>query len=308
MNTRTSLLAVAAFTALAGAALSSTSALAWGAGHFAEPNNPGPGFGGAPNPAATHPDPHVPGATIPPAGSASRPGCHAFWCSPHHFGNGSSNPPTTGSLSTPAGGGASNPPGGGASNPPGGGTSKPPGGGTWTPGPSAGGGSSPNPPGNGPSWNPGNGTGGGNGGVWGPNHRPCGYAGCGAGGWPRRVWGPNGYPTPTVYVPPPTYTVPAPTYTAPAPTYTVPAPTYTVPAPTYTTPAPTYTAPAPTYTAPAPNHTQAPAQPVGNCNCLTKSYMQDGTVVFADVCTKETAMALPASYQQGQAGYAPTPN
>jgi hypothetical protein len=28
--------------------------------------------------------------------------------------------------------------------------------------------------------------------------------------------------------------------------------------------------------------------------------MQDGSVVFADNCTKETAMAAPAGWQQGQ--------
>jgi hypothetical protein len=46
-------------------------------------------------------------------------------------------------------------------------------------------------------------------------------------------------------------------------------------------------APAPIYdagvTAPAP----------ATCNCLTKNYMPDGTVVFADQCTKESAAAAP---------------
>jgi hypothetical protein len=43
----------------------------------------------------------------------------------------------------------------------------------------------------------------------------------------------------------------------------------------------TVTAPVETATAPAP------------CNCLTKQYLQDGTVLFTDLCTKEEAMATP---------------
>jgi len=38
------------------------------------------------------------------------------------------------------------------------------------------------------------------------------------------------------------------------------------------------------------------------CNCLTKSYTQDGAVVFKDLCTKEMAMnppQAPAPIQQG---------
>ena len=36
-------------------------------------------------------------------------------------------------------------------------------------------------------------------------------------------------------------------------------------------------------------------QPVvgNNCNCLTKEYLKDGSVLFKDVCTKEAAMATP---------------
>jgi hypothetical protein len=30
-----------------------------------------------------------------------------------------------------------------------------------------------------------------------------------------------------------------------------------------------------------------------NCNCLTKEYLQDGSVLFKDLCTKEAAMATP---------------
>jgi hypothetical protein len=31
----------------------------------------------------------------------------------------------------------------------------------------------------------------------------------------------------------------------------------------------------------------------GNCNCLTKEYLEDGSVLFKDLCTKEAAMATP---------------
>jgi hypothetical protein len=30
------------------------------------------------------------------------------------------------------------------------------------------------------------------------------------------------------------------------------------------------------------------------CNCLTKQYLEDGSVLFNDICTKEAAMATPA--------------
>ena len=43
----------------------------------------------------------------------------------------------------------------------------------------------------------------------------------------------------------------------------------------------------------APAVTQAPAP----CNCLTKQYLQDGSVLFTDLCTKEQAMATPAELQ-----------
>jgi hypothetical protein len=33
----------------------------------------------------------------------------------------------------------------------------------------------------------------------------------------------------------------------------------------------------------------------GTCSCLTKSYLQDGTVVFTDQCTNESATAAPAT-------------
>jgi hypothetical protein len=33
--------------------------------------------------------------------------------------------------------------------------------------------------------------------------------------------------------------------------------------------------------------------PPGPCNCLTKRYLEDGSVLFKDVCTKEAAVATP---------------
>jgi len=36
----------------------------------------------------------------------------------------------------------------------------------------------------------------------------------------------------------------------------------------------------------------APA-PTGPCNCLTKKYLEDGSVLFKDICTKEAALARP---------------
>jgi hypothetical protein len=32
----------------------------------------------------------------------------------------------------------------------------------------------------------------------------------------------------------------------------------------------------------------------GPCTCLTKQYLQDGSVMFKDICTKESALATPA--------------
>ncbi len=33
--------------------------------------------------------------------------------------------------------------------------------------------------------------------------------------------------------------------------------------------------------------------PSGPCTCLTKKYLEDGSVLFKDVCTKEAALASP---------------
>jgi hypothetical protein len=47
-----------------------------------------------------------------------------------------------------------------------------------------------------------------------------------------------------------------------------------------------YVQSAPAY-APAP---QAAAEP---CNCITKQSLPDGSVLFQDICTKESAIAAP---------------
>jgi hypothetical protein len=40
-------------------------------------------------------------------------------------------------------------------------------------------------------------------------------------------------------------------------------------------------------------HSYSPTPGSGPCTCLTKQYLADGSVLFRDVCTKETAMATP---------------
>jgi hypothetical protein len=44
------------------------------------------------------------------------------------------------------------------------------------------------------------------------------------------------------------------------------------------------------------------------CNCLTKQYQQDGSVVFRDLCTHEAAMATPADLQAQQQAAAQNPS
>lgn len=56
--------------------------------------------------------------------------------------------------------------------------------------------------------------------------------------------------------------------------------------PSYTYSKPSYTQPSYVYSKPAP----APS-----CTCLTKEYAPDGTVIFKDVCTKETAVSEPGA-------------
>jgi hypothetical protein len=127
---------------------------------------------------------------------------------------------------------------------------------------------------------------------WNPSG-PGGYRPSGGrwdSGW-RPSYGNNGY-----WHRPGSYWYGRNTYT------TVPVQTY-VPAPVQTLE--TY-APAPAQTTYAPAY-PAPVQPLANqnCNCLSKSYMPDGTVVFADNCSNETATAAPGGAPQGQAGYQP---
>jgi hypothetical protein len=43
----------------------------------------------------------------------------------------------------------------------------------------------------------------------------------------------------------------------------------------------------------ATNYSSAPAPAYKTCNCLTKTYTQEGAVLFKDLCTNETAMNPP---------------
>ena len=45
--------------------------------------------------------------------------------------------------------------------------------------------------------------------------------------------------------------------------------------------------------------------PTAPCNCLTKSYLQDGSVQFNDICTKESAIATPDALRAQAQGTAP---
>jgi hypothetical protein len=45
-------------------------------------------------------------------------------------------------------------------------------------------------------------------------------------------------------------------------------------------------------TAPAPTEA-APQAASGPCNCLTKQTLADGSVLFADICTQQSAIAPP---------------
>jgi hypothetical protein len=48
------------------------------------------------------------------------------------------------------------------------------------------------------------------------------------------------------------------------------------------------------------------AAPAAPCNCLTKQYLPDGSVLFKDLCTKEAALATPAELKAQADGIAPT--
>src|SRR3984893_1039077 len=274
MNTRTSLFALAALAAVATTALVPTSAsAAWGPGGVygrTPGNNSGGGFGGKPNGAVMHPGPCVPGATNCGAGGgASSPG----------FPNGGQAGHPGG---WPQGGQAGHPggwPQGGQAGHPGG---WPQGGDGGHPGGWPQGGQAGHPGG----WNQGGYRPGDNygSGRWGSGWRPSYYANNGYWRRPTSYW----YGS-TTYA-----TAPVQTYaTAPVQTYVAP------PVQTYVAPPVQSYATAPAYV--------APARPVvsNDCSCLSKSYLPDGTVVFADNCSKETATAAPGGAPKGQAVYQP---
>jgi hypothetical protein len=48
------------------------------------------------------------------------------------------------------------------------------------------------------------------------------------------------------------------------------------------------------------------ATPAAPCNCLTKQYLDDGSVLFQDICTKEAALATPDELKAQAQGAAPT--
>jgi hypothetical protein len=47
------------------------------------------------------------------------------------------------------------------------------------------------------------------------------------------------------------------------------------------------------------------AAPSAPCNCLTKRYLDDGSVLFADICTTEQAMATPSELRAQAEGIPP---
>lgn len=51
--------------------------------------------------------------------------------------------------------------------------------------------------------------------------------------------------------------------------------------------------------------TTVSSAPTAPCNCLTKSYLQDGSVLFKDICTKESALATPDDLRAQAQGTAP---
>jgi hypothetical protein len=67
-----------------------------------------------------------------------------------------------------------------------------------------------------------------------------------------------------------------------------PPPVYQAPHPVYRATAPVYQGPRTVVTA-----TDAPTVATAPCNCLIKQYLEDGSVLFQDLCTKEAAVAAP---------------
>ncbi len=69
----------------------------------------------------------------------------------------------------------------------------------------------------------------------------------------------------------------------------------------------------PYWVAPVVGETVVEAAPVAavapvakdNCNCLTKTYLEDGSVMFKDICTKEAAVATPDELKAQAAGAPP---
>jgi hypothetical protein len=73
-------------------------------------------------------------------------------------------------------------------------------------------------------------------------------------------------------------------------------------------PQPVFQAPQPVYQPPSHVVTATSAAPTATepCNCLTKQYLDDGSVLFRDICTKEAAMATPDQLRAQAQGAAPT--
>lgn len=136
--------------------------------------------------------------------------------------------------------------------------------------------------------------------------------------YPTQVVGPV-YPRPPITIWHPPVVTPGPIYWHPPvywyppvyrpPVVVVQRPVYRPPVvvvqrPVYTPPPVVY-APPVTYAPPvvAPVVTPAVTPVPGACSCLTKHYTPDGQVVFADLCTKETAAAVVPASQPAPVAY-----
>jgi hypothetical protein len=78
------------------------------------------------------------------------------------------------------------------------------------------------------------------------------------------------------------------------------------PPPVYQAPQPVYQAAAPVYQSARPVVTATSPVAAEPCNCLTKQYLGDGSVLFKDICTKEAATATPDALKAQAQGAAPT--
>ncbi len=120
---------------------------------------------------------------------------------------------------------------------------------------------------------------------------PQGSAGTGPAGNPPQGSGPTGpKPGGPIYLPGGTGPV---VVVAPPAVYEAPVPIATA----------TNTATAPVYQAARPNVATTNTAP---CNCLTKQYLNDGSVLFQDLCTRETALATPDQLRTQVPTVAPT--